>query len=212
MKQAILEFETRTDMGTRCSRALRAAGRVPVVVYGHGEPPEMISVDRHDLEVEMFHGQRNLALNRDGTIVRYLIKDVQYDHLGICPLHVDLMRVDLDERVQLSVALELRGVPKGVTDGGVLEQTLSELEVDCLALAIPETLHPLVTELGIGDVLYARDVVLPEGVTLISDQDERIATVRMLAEEVDEEAEAEGESTAEPELIGRDREEESSDS
>jgi len=206
MEQAVLRYQTRPSAGTRASRRLRDRGCIPVVIYGHGEPPELISVDRHDLEVELIHGQRTLALDRDGSTVRYLIKEVQYDHLGIRPLHVDLMRVDLDERVTVSVALELRGVPRGVSEGGVLEQTLSELEVECLALEIPDTLHPLVTHMGVGDVLYARDVALPAGVTLVTPPDERVATVRMLAEEVAVEAPAEG--PAEPELIGRAREEE----
>jgi len=181
-----------------------------VVIYGHAEKPETVSVDRHEFDVALAHGARTLALEVEGSTLQYLIKEVQYDHLGIQPIHIDLMRVDVDERVRVSVQVELRGVPKGVTEGGTLDQLLSEVEIECLALAIPEKLQMLVSHLGIGEFLYVKDLELPDGVSALTDGDHPVATVRVLVEEeAPEEVEAGEEKGGEPERIGRVRADES---
>lgn len=205
METTTLAGETRNSLGTRASRALRASGKLPAVIYGHGEAPESVALIFHDVEVALSHGARMLRVDIDGRSSQYLIKEVQYDYLNHTPIHLDLTRVDLDERVKVRVGIELRGVPKGVSDGGTLELHLADLEVECLAAQIPETLHPLVVDLGLGDSLMVKDLELPPGVTAMIDGEERVATVRAVLE-VEEEAEAsekdEGES-AEPERIGR---------
>ncbi|MFQ5414728.1 MAG: 50S ribosomal protein L25, partial [Phycisphaerae bacterium] len=148
----------------------------------------------------------------DGVARSYLIKSVQYDHLGHEPIHVDLARVDMDERVTVNVGIELRGVPKGVSEGGVLDQQIADIEISCRVTDIPETLHPVVTALGLGESLLVKDLELPPGVTALAEPDARVATVRAPAAAVEEEAvsaEAE-EAAAQPERIGRVREEEAS--
>ncbi len=209
MEMITLKGERRKELGTRATKALRATGMIPVIIYGHGEAPETVSLPLHDVMVALAHGARTLQVKRGQTKNQYLIKDVQYDHLGNTPIHIDLTRVDLDERVKVRVGIELRGVPKGVAEGGVLDQYMADLEVECLVTEIPETLHPLVIELGLGDSLFVKDVELPAGVFALAEPDERVATVRTLAEapepEVSEEAE---EKTGQPEVIGRVRKEE----
>jgi large subunit ribosomal protein L25 len=214
MQIDILKAETRTGSGTRDARAVRANGRIPAIIYGHGEDPVAITLDKHDLVVALDHGMRALKLDVGGKQDQCLIKEVQYDHLGIAPIHLDLTRVALDEKVQVQVGVELKGTPKGVADGGALEQNLTEIEVECLLHAIPETITHLVNDLGVDDSLFAKDLPLPEGVVLLTDGDERIATVRVVAEEEPEEEVEEGEEGgAEPERIGRVRaEDEASDS
>jgi len=205
-----LEAKRRTGRGTRRARLVRAGGRVPGIIYGHGEEPEGVSLDSHDFEVALAHHQRTLALDLDGHTSQYLIKAVQYDHHGIKPIHVDLMRVDVDERVRVTVAIELRGVPKGVSEGGVLDQTLNKIDVECLATAIPETLQPFVSELDVNESFLVKDLELPDGVEVLTDPEEKVATVRVLAaepEEVEVEAEPE-EGEGEPQRIGRVRAEE----
>ena len=104
------------------------------------------------------------------------------------------------------VDIELRGVPKGVQDGGILEQFLNEIEVECLALAIPEALHPLVNELGLDESLFVKDLVFPDGVTVLTDAEARVATIRVQVEEeaAEDEAEADPEASgSEPQRIGR---------
>ena len=180
------------------------------MIYGHGEPPETISLSQHDVEVALAHGSRTLDVDVGGSVKQYLIKEVQYDHLGHTPIHMDLARVDLDERVTVRVAIELRGVPKGASEGGMLEQLMPDLEVECVVTEIPQTLHPVVTDLQVGDSLLVKDLELPLRVKALAGPEERVATVRALAvaaapEEVPEVAAEEGE---EPERIGRVRKEE----
>lgn len=204
-----MELETltatkRDERGTRVSRKLRAAGRLPAVIYGHGEDPEHISLAQHDVEVSLAHGARTLDVKLGGKTTQYLIKEVQYDHLDATPIHLDLARVDLDERVKVMVSIELRGVPKGVTEGGVLDQMLQEIEVECRVTDIPDTLHPFVTELLVGDALLVKDLELPPGVTPLADGGDRVAMVKALAIAAEPEAEGEeGEETQQPEMIGR---------
>ncbi len=210
MKSVQLKGEPRQAEGTRKARSLRNVGRLPVVIYGHGEAPESISLDRHDVEIALDRGARTLQVDVNGTVKPYLIKEVQYDHFAATPIHLDLARVDLTERVRVRVGIELRGVPKGVGEGGVLDQAMGQIEVECVVTEIPDTLHPLVTHLALGESFCVKDLQLPPGVVPLADPEDRIATVRVMAEEVPVAATAEeGEgAVAEPERIGRIRKDE----
>lgn len=204
MEMITLKGEPRTAVGTRVSRALRAKGRLPAIIYGHGETPETLSLDLHDVVVALAHGARMLQVKVGREAKQFLIKAVQYDYLDHTPIHLDLARVDLDERVKVRVGIELRGVPKGLSEGGVLDQHRADLEVECLVTEIPETLHLVVTELGLGDSLLAKDIELPSGVVVLTGPEERIATVRALVEAPEPEEGEEGEVGApEPKMIGR---------
>ncbi|MBI1826323.1 MAG: 50S ribosomal protein L25 [Planctomycetes bacterium] len=211
MEIITLKGEQRKTRGTQRARDLRKSGRLPVIIYGHGEPPEGISLARHDVGVALHHGARILQVTVNGATKPYLIKEVQYDHLASTPIHIDLARVDLTERVKVRVGIELRGTPKGLSEGGVLEQALASMEVECLVTEIPDTLRPVITEMKVGDTLYVKDLVLPPGVTALADPSDRIATVKLFVEEaaaapaVEVAAEA---VPAEPERIGRIRKEE----
>lgn len=205
METASLKSEPRKTEGTRHARALRKVGKLPVVIYGHGEPPEAVSLSQHDVEIALKHGARTLKVDIRGESKPYLIKEVQYDHFADTPIHLDLARVDLNERVRVKVGIELRGVPKGVADGGVLDQSMGQIEIECLVTDIPDTLHPFVTQLALGESLYVKDMQLPPGVVAVADPNDRIATVRKIVETVAAAAPAEGEeaAVAEPERIGR---------
>ncbi len=206
MEETTLRGETRTATGTRAAQALRAIGKLPAVIYGHGEKPESITLEQHEVEVALAHGARTLEVQIGKKKKPYLIKEVQYDHLATTPIHLDLARVDLTELVRVRVGIELRGTPKGVADGGILDQVMADLEVECTVTAIPDTLHPLVTDLGLGDSLLVKDLELPEGVCALADAQDRVATVKVLAihEEESETPDQEGEeSSEEPERIGR---------
>jgi large subunit ribosomal protein L25 len=136
----------------------------------------------------------------DGKNETVLVKDVQFDHLGMEVLHVDFARVDLNERVEVTVPLVLKGEPKGEKDGGVLQQILADLEIECLVTQIPTEIRANVADMGLNDALHVKDLQLPEGVRALQDEDLIVATVKEIAEEVSTEA---AEGTAEPEVIGR---------
>ena len=210
MEIETIKADTRSDTGTRSSRKLRAAGKIPTIIYGHGETPQAVALELHEVEVALAHGARTLQVDVAGSTERLFIKAVQYDHLDMVPIHLDLARVSKDERVKVRVGIELRGVPKGITEGGILDQHLADVEVECGVMEIPDTFHPFVTELGMGESLFVKDLELPSGVTAITDADERVATVRAPEKEAEaEDGDAEGEEgEAEPERIGRVRKDE----
>lgn len=204
-----IKATARQGLGKRPTRQLREEGSIPAIIYGRGEAPVAIALSEHDVEVALDHGARTLTIDLDGGEQQLLIKEIQYDHLENLPIHLDLLRYDAKERVTVTVGIELRGEPKGVADGGILEHVQGEIEVECLVTDIPDTLHPFVNSLAIGDTLFAKDLELPPGVTLVSSGDDRIATVREPVAEVEEEEPAEGEGEpAQPEVIGRGKKEE----
>ena len=209
MEIAQLQAETRPGRGTRAARRLRRQGKLPGVVYGHGELPENVAIGEHDLENLLGHGSHVLQLNVNGKTKQVLIKAVQFDHLGVKPIHVDFMRVDLNERVRVSVPLEFRGTPIGTHEGGILEHELVDLEVDCLVTEIPEVIRVNVAELGLGDALHVRELELPPDVHAVSGPEVIVCAVRAkkAAAEVVEVVAAEA-APAEPEIIGRKEKEE----
>jgi len=203
---ALLRIEKRDKLGTRHSRRLRQQGRVPGIVYGHGQENQPISLASHDIEAAVQHGEHLLKADLDGNEENFLIKDVQYDYLGQHVLHVDLTRVRLDERVEVTVPIVLRGTPVGVdADNGVLTQPLSEATIECLVTDIPEELRVSVTELGVGQSLRVADLELPSGVVVKEEPETVVASVTVVAEE--EVAPAEEEAAPEPEIIGEEAEE-----
>jgi len=195
----------RTQQGTHAARRLRKEGKVPGVMYGHGEGTQAVSLHKHEVELALLHGERLLEVDVEGQIQNALIKEVQYDTFGKEILHIDLTRVDLDERVKLTVVIHLAGEPIGTKDGGVLQQVESEVEIECPVRSIPDEIRHVVTDMKLDDRLYMKDLKLPEGATLLSEADALIASVSELAEE---EAPVEGEELTEPEVIGAKAEDE----
>ncbi len=206
-----LKAEARNQIGTRAARAIRAAGRLPAIIYGHGEGVQTVTLEHHEVAVALHHGAHTLHIEFAGKSQQCLIKDVQYDHMGTTPVHMDLTRVDLDERVKVTVGIELRGTPKGATHGGLLDLHMSAIELECRVTDIPEVVRPIVTELEVGDSLMIKDLDLPEGVVATGEPNERIVTIHAPVTDTDDDAEATEESEAsevEPERIGRVRKDE----
>ncbi len=211
MERATIDATKRTPGGTQTARRLRKTGQLPAIIYGHGQPPQAVSLPTHDVCNELHHGSHLLRLSIDGAEEQFFVKEVQYDYLGTNPMHLDLTRVNLDERVKVTVAVELKGVPVGVKEGGVLDQLLGDLEVECVVTQIPEILRPNVAKLGLSESLHVKEIEYPEGVVPVTSGDEVVCTVRVLAEPTEEEEATEGEGgTAEPELIRKPKEEEAS--
>ena len=196
----VLKAAKRAGLGTHKTRVLRSQGVTPCIIYGHGLDPVAVSVDTHDLGVAIEHGERLLELEMSGQKENVLIKDVQYDPFGQSILHADLARVDLNERVKVTVPIVLTGTPAGATEGGVLQQTVAEARIECVVVAIPEDIRVRVNDLKVGDIVHMRDLQLPEGATLLEDPEMVVASVVVIAEEVAAPA-APGEEAAEPEVL-----------
>jgi large subunit ribosomal protein L25 len=201
---ATVTAETRTQLGSRANKRLRDSGMLPGVIYGHKQDVVPITLPKKEVVKHLDHGQHLFALTVAGKTENVLVKDVQYDHLGMEALHVDFARVDLNERVEVTVPLELKGTPKGEADGGVLQQIVSELEIECIVTGIPDAIRHNVTDMGMDSVLHLKDIKLPDGIKSLQDPELIIASVREIAEEETTEA-AEG-ASAEPEVIGKKKE------
>ena len=203
MDIAKLEAEARQARGTGEARRLRKQGKLPAIIYGHGEPPQNIAVDQHELNLVLGHGKRIVDLAMGGAAQAALIKDVQFDYLGTNPVHVDFMRVDRDERVTVSVPLDFKGSPAGVVEGGVFVHEQVDIEVECLATEIPESIRVNVGALKIGDSLHIRELELPEGLKAITPAETVVCSVKAKREEEEAPAVAAEAGPGEPEIIGR---------
>ncbi len=205
-KSANVTAEPRTQLGSRANKRLRDSGKLPGVIYGHKQDVLPITLPKKEVVGHLDHGKHLFSLNLSGKSENVLVKDVQYNHLGDEVIHIDFARVDLNERVAVTVPLELKGEPKGEADGGVLQQIISELEIECLVTEIPEVIRYNVSEMALDSVLHIKDIPLPPGAKALQDEDQIVATVKEIAEEESTEA-AEGDS-AEPEIIGKKKEDE----
>lgn len=195
----------RAELGSRANKRLRDQGLIPGVIYGHKEAVVPVTLPKKELAGHLNHGAHLFSVSLDGKNENVLVKEVQYDHLGIEILHVDFARVSLDEKVEVTVPLELKGTPAGEAEGGVLQQIVAELEIECLVTEIPNAIVYNVSEMKVDDVLHIKDIKLPTGVRALQDEDLVVAQVKTIEEEAP--AVAEGE-TAEPEVIGRKAEDE----
>jgi large subunit ribosomal protein L25 len=197
---ANISVKVRSELGSRRNKRLRDAGFVPGVIYGHKEDVVPVTLPKKELVNHLNHGTHLFALAIDGKNENVLVKDVQYDHLGIEVIHVDFARVDLNERVEVTVPLVLKGEPKGEAEGGVLQQIVADLEIECLVTQIPHDIKHNVSEMALNDVVHIKDLKLPPGVRALQDEDMIVAQVKEVAEEAPAEV---AEGAAEPEIIGK---------
>jgi large subunit ribosomal protein L25 len=198
------------DRGKKANQRSRKAGWMPGIIYGHKQDPVAVLLPARDLELALRKGAHVLTIQLDGSQEQVLVKEVQFDHMSTTMIHVDMARVDLNERVKVMVQIVLRGTPKGATEGGVLEQVLAQMEVECVVTQIPESLRVNVADLGVGGALHLKDVPLPEGTVATGDPETVVAVCRVLGEEAATEVvAAAGEAGAvEPEIIARGKAEE----
>lgn len=206
-----LNARLRDERGKGAARKLRAAGRVPVVVYGHGDANQTLSVDALELEKLLSRiNVENTLLEvavEGGATTRTLVREVQMHPFKPEVLHLDLLQVHAGEKIRLNIPVRLVGAADGVrNDGGVMDQVLYDLEVECLPGNIPDAIEVDVTDLGVGDSARVRDVSVPD-VKVLNDPDLPICsvlppTVPALEEEPETEPGVGGE--LEPELV-RDR-------
>lgn len=206
MTTTAISAEIRTDRGKGAARQLRMRGRVPAVVYGRGREPESLSISLTEFERNMMGstGATIVDLSIDGKTVQTLVREVQKHPFRPGVLHVDFLEIQKGVKVTMSVPIHLNGVPEGVrTAGGVLDQSMREIEIEVLPKDIPSSVDLDVTELVVGQSLHVSDIEIANA-TILSDERSTVCSVvpprveEEEAAEVTEEVEEEG---AEPELI-----------
>jgi large subunit ribosomal protein L25 len=203
-----MEAETRVPGTKNAARRVRAAGRIPAVLYGAQQKPVPLALDpKAVLAVLHSHSGHNKILNlrvAGGETTSAVLKDWLFDPVSDKLLHVDLKRIALDEKLRVKVVVHAVGEAKGVkVQGGIFEFVMREVEVECLPMDIPEQIDADVTELVIGKNLRVRDLVVDPKVHIVSPADQVVAHIVVAkAEEEKKPEEAEvAAAAAEPEVI-----------
>jgi large subunit ribosomal protein L25 len=190
-KQVKLSATRRTGTGRSAVRKIKAQGGVPAIIYGGKNKPEPLQVSKRDISLLLSHasGENILVeLEIDGEKAGRLalMQEVQHAPLGGDILHVDFHAVSMDEMIEADVPLEPSGIPEGVkTFGGLLEQNLRSLEIECLPRDLPDVITVDVSHLNIGDSIHVRELSLPPGVTTRVPAD--LTALSVLAPTVEEE-------------------------
>ena len=203
-RSTALNVAAREPAGSRSARRLRREGQVPGVVYGGGQDPVCFKVHGRDLRLALANAGAVLDLQVGGAGGSpVVVKDLERHPVTGDTVHIDLLRVRLDEKIQSTVILELAGIEDapGIKEGGVLEQVTRELTIEALPNDIPDSLTHDVSEMAIGDTLTLDALAAPSGVELVDDPDTVIASLTppRLQVESDEEIEEETEVVGEGE-------------
>ncbi|HEY4791422.1 MAG TPA: 50S ribosomal protein L25/general stress protein Ctc [Actinomycetes bacterium] len=214
MSEYKLAAENRSEAGKGAARRLRASGRVPAVLYGHGTKPQHLSVDarqfgqalRTDAGVNVLI---SLEVGRDQHLA--LAKEIQRHPVKGNLIHVDFIQVRRGEKVHVQVPVHLVGEAPGAREGGILDQDLYQLNVEAEVTAVPEAVEADVSGLGIGEVLRVADLKAPDGAAILDDSEASVVSVvaptveaEPEAEEAEEGEAAEGAEAAAPEGAGED--------
>src|SRR5205823_14818506 len=213
-KQVKLKAEPRASVGRSAVRKLKARGVIPAIIYGGKDKPQPLQVSARDINAMMSHASGEnvlveLEIAGEKSNRTALVQEVQHSPVRGDILHIDFHAISMDETIQAEVPLEPIGVPNGVKNfGGLLEQSLRALSIECLPRDLPDRITVDVSALNIGDSIHVRDIQLPPGVTAKVQSD--LTAFSVLAPAVEEEpvaAEVEAAAAAGPEVIKEKKEE-----
>jgi len=198
-EQVTLTATVRTGNGSRAAIKLRKQGLVPAIVYGHKEENAAVAVSAEELDraIRVLH-VRMLNLDIAGKKESVLIREVQWDPFGKQMMHVDFERKSATEKVKVTVPVELRNTPKA-TGGGVLDQPLHTLHIECFLGSIPEAIRLDITNLTLGHPIHVSDLKLPEGVRVLEASE--LVVVQLKLPGIEPVAAAPTEPGAGPEVI-----------
>lgn len=207
MSQSVIQAHERAHTGKQVARKLRRAGMVPGIYYFHGEQSVPFSVEAKALRNMLAHKSSLIDLNfNNGKTSKCVVREVQWDPISGAPLHIDLLGINLQEKVTVSVPIRLTGTAEGVKiGGGVLQQLLRELEIECLPLDIPEFIAVDVSNLEVHQAYHVGDLKLDR--IEIGDDPEQVI-VSILPPRLEETPAAAAEESKEPEVIGHGKKEE----
>jgi large subunit ribosomal protein L25 len=172
MEQVLIKADKRNSTGKGVARKLRAAGRIPAILYGTKVEPVSITVSARDWENITRHMKRNVIFDmeiQEGAAIDkrpVMVKEIQRDGLGTNIMHIDFFQVSMEQTVEVEVPIHLTGKSKGEVLGGIVDVHLRSIKVECLPNQIPEQIVFDMTELDIGDSVHISDISLP-GVKLV---------------------------------------------
>ncbi len=210
MKNVVLKASPRSVTGKQVRR-LRREGLLPAVLYGHKFEPMAISLNAHDTALALSGLSQSalVTIELDGKEYPALVRERQKNYIRNEFIHIDFQVVSRTEKLRTNVSIELHGVSPAVKDfNGVVVSGVTQVEVECLPQDLPERIVLDITKLvNIGDGIYVRDLVLPEGVTIHQPPEEMIVMISAPEQEVEVEVE-EVELATEPEVIEKGKKEE----
>jgi large subunit ribosomal protein L25 len=211
----LLEAQPRDAGNKNAARRVRRAGKIPAVVYGAGKPATSVAVDPRQVS-RILHSASGyntiFDLAMDGERTKAMIVDWQYEPIKGALLHIDLKRIAMDQKLTVMVPIVLKGEPAGVKQqGGILEQMLRELEIECLPGDIPSEIEVDVSELVFGKVMRVADLPHNPKLKFLTDENQPVAHITSVKEEAaatPEAAATEAAATpAEPEVIKKGKQE-----
>lgn len=201
MAQSTLNVIKRKRMGKSGAREIRKEGNIPAVLYGKGTETLSLVINPSELKEALSTdaGENTLLEMRikdeeAETQKLSLLREVQYDYLTDKPIHLDFQALDMNEKITVAVPVHIEGNSKGVKEGGILDEILREISVECLPTNIPNSYSVDVTDLDIGDSIHIETLELEEGVTILHENEDTIVTIvapKVEAEPVEEEIEGE---------------------
>jgi large subunit ribosomal protein L25 len=203
-----IELTGRADQetGTLACQRLRDTGQTPGVVYGNEAETISVKVNTNELRAIIDRGIRVLDIELDGQTQKAMFRELQWDTFGITVHHFDLQRIDANQRIDIDVAVELRGTAPGTNSGGALEQPLHAVRINCLAIEVPEKLTLRINHLEIGDSITVAEIELEGDAEMLLEPEMVIARVVEIREEEEVPVLEDGEietGPLEPEVIGR---------
>jgi large subunit ribosomal protein L25 len=217
MEHHVLEARLREQKGRSAVRKVRRDGKIPGVVYGRDDEPFTVEVDAKELERMLHHGlgehgMLDLKVKQGQSKKKQtvLLREVQHHPVTGEILHVDFYHIDMDQKIATSVPVVLVGHAEGVKKGGILEHVLREVELECVARKMPDSLELDVTNLEMGHSYHVRDLRLDEEISIHADAGRTVVTIvppRVIEEVAAEEEAALEEEGAEPEVVGKEEEE-----
>ena len=191
-----LQVHPRESQGSRNTRRLRRQGVVPGIVYGSGGDCQTFQTDARELARLLSSGAAVFDLQLDGKGIPVIVKDQQLHPVRGEVMHIDMLRVNLNEAIQTTVLVEVHGAEEapGVKEGGVLEQVTREINIEALPGDIPEGIDVDVSGLEAAATLTLGEITAPDGVTFLDDPDETVIATITIPTEVPEEPEIEEET------------------
>ncbi|MBC7443068.1 MAG: 50S ribosomal protein L25/general stress protein Ctc [Ramlibacter sp.] len=182
-----IDADLRVKFGKGAARKLRVLGKIPAVIYGHGTTPVHVALPAHQIGLLLRRSNAVLELNVEGTTHLTLVKDVQKDPFLQIIEHLDLIVIRKGEKVQVDVSVHLTGES---ASGTIADLDIKTLLLEVEATNIPQNITVSIDGLEDGAQIHAKDIVLPEGATLISDEEAVVVLVHLPAAEEEEEEEA----------------------